>query len=313
MGWARFISLVVFALSVTSSFQGDQMKGQLVPQTTPQPPIQVHVDLVNLHVTVLDSKGKNVSGLQKSDFKVYEDKVAQDISLFNTESETPVTVGILLDTSSSMGREKLEKAIEAVREMARTLSPQDEIFIMEFTEQPSLLVDFTPAGIDLKRAFSGLVAKGGTNVGAAVEEGIFKMNDASNKKQALVVISDGLDIAGAGVIDKIRSHETLVYGIGLKGISGLREVAAYLQALNVHGSSLNVYAEESGAKAIFVKSLEEISGACRAIVDDLKGQYQVAYYPSNAARDGKYRRIKVEISHPGNEAQCRRGYYAPRR
>jgi len=244
---------------------------------------------------------------------VYEDNVQQEISIFNVETDTPVTVGILIDTSGSMGSGKLEKAEEAVQLFAKALSPKDEIFVMSFTNQPYLLVDFTPADTDLSRPLSRLASKGGTSVGAAVEEAILKMRDASNQKQALVAISDGLDIAGGGVIDKIREHETLVYGIGLKGIGGLRGVSSHFQALNIRGSSLNVYAEESGAKAIFVKALEEISSACEDIVNDLKGQYQIGYYPANTAHDGKYRRIKVQIDRADDTVRYRRGYYAPRR
>lgn len=308
-----FAALVLVVVLAPVASATKKKKKTLQPQQSEQPPIRVHVDLVNVHATVFDENGKIVSGLQKSDFKVYEDKVEQNIAVFNPETDTPVTLGILIDTSGSMAGGKLEKAIDAVKILAKTLSPKDEIFVMPFTTQPFLLVNFAPASTDLSRPLSRLMAKGGTSIGAAVEEGIFKMRDATYKKQALVVVSDGLDIAGKGVIDKIRSHETLVYGIGLKGIGGLRGLAAHVQALNVHGSSLNVYADESGGKAIFVKSLDEIAPACREIVFDLKGQYELGYYPSNTARNGKYRRIQVLVDRPGYMVRYRRGYYAPRR
>jgi len=141
---------------------------------------------------------------------------------------------------------------------------------------------------------------------------LWKMRNAANKKQALVVISDGLDIPGRGVEDKIRSHETMIYAIGLKGIAGVFGAGAEFQALNVRGSSLPIYAQESGGMAINVKTLDEIAQACRDIVFDLKGQYAIGYYPSNAGRDGKYRRIKVSINLPDDSVQYRRGYYAPR-
>ncbi len=288
-------------------------KGTLEPQSTGQPPIRVQVDLVNLYTAVFDQNGKIVAGLKKSDFTVFEDNVQQNISIFDVETDTPVTVGILIDTSGSMADGKLEKAEEAAQQLAHTLSPKDEIFVMGFTDQPYPLVDFTSADTDLSRILSRLVAKGATSVGAGVEEAILKMRDASNKKQAVVVISDGLDIPGGGVIDKIRSHETLVYAIGLKGVGGIMGLAAHIQALNVRGSSLNVYANESGGKAIFVKTLDEVPQACRDIVYDLKGQYQIGYYPTNTARDGKYRRIKVLIHSPEFTVRYRRGYYAPRR
>ena len=310
---ALLFALIVFVAWPSGALVAKQKKEILQPQQNEQPPIRVHVDLVNIHATVFDENGKIVSGLQKSDFKVYEDKVEQNVAIFNPETDTPMTVGILIDTSGSMAGGKLEKAIEAVQLLAKTLSPKDQIFVMPFTTQPFLLVDFTPASTDLSRPLSRLMAKGGTSIGAAVEEGIFKMRDAAYKKQALVVVSDGLDITGKGVIDKIRSHETLVYGIGLKGIGGLRGLAAHVQALNVHGSSLNVYAEESGGKAVFVKTLDEIAPACREIVFELKGQYELGYYPTNPARNGKYRRIQVVFSRPGFMVRYRRGYYAPRR
>ncbi len=285
----------------------------LLAQEPNQPTIRVHVDLVNVHASVFDENGKIVSGLKQSDFKVYEDNVEQKIAVFHSETDTPMTVGILVDTSGSMKGGKLEKAIEATEVLAKTLSPHDEIFVMPFAQLPILLVDFTPAQTDLSGPLSRLMAKGGTSIGAAVEEGIFKMRDAKNTKQALVVISDGLDVPGKGVLDKIHMHETLIYGIGLKGIGGVRGLAAHFEALNVHGSALKVYADESGGRAIFVKSLDEIAPACREIVFELKGQYELGYYPSNTARNGKYRHIKVLVDHPGYAVQYRRGYDAPRR
>lgn len=310
-----FIALLTGAclLCAPLSLAQKKKKGTLEPQETPQPPIRVQVDLVNLHTTVFDQNGKIVSGLRKEGFSVFEDNVQQNIAIFDVETDTPVTVGILIDTSGSMANGKLEKAEEAAQLLAKTLSPKDEIFVMGFTDQPYPLVDFTPADTDLSRILARLIAQGATSVGAGVEEAILKMRDASNKKQALVVISDGLDIPGGGVIDKIRSHETLVYAIGLKGVGGIMGFAAHLQALNVRGSSLNVYANESGGKAIFVKTLDEVPKACQDIVNDLKGQYQIGYYPSNTARDGKYRRIKVLIDRPDFTVRYRRGYYAPRR
>jgi Ca-activated chloride channel family protein len=308
-----FLCLLFFLLAFPFLSQAKKKKDILAPQQSAQPPIRVHVDLVNIHATVFDGNGKIVSGLTKSNFKVYEDNVEQNVAIFNPETDTPMTVGILVDTSGSMAAGKLGKAAEAVQILARTLSPQDEIFVLTFTTLPYLLVDFTSADTDLSRPLSRIMAKGGTSVGAGVEEGIFKMRDAANTKQALVVISDGLDIPGRGVEDKIHSHETLVYAIGLKGIGGMMDAWAHFQALNVRGTSLKIYADESGGKAIFVKSLDEIAPACREIVFDLKGQYELGYYPSNTARDGKYRRIKVAVDHPEYTVRYRRGYDAPRR
>ncbi|MDD5543436.1 MAG: VWA domain-containing protein [Acidobacteriia bacterium] len=305
----------VFLLFVVPFLLGGSSKVQKKPTATPpsdQPPIRVQVDLVYLHAAVFDKNGRPVQGMKQSDFKVYEDKVEQQIAKFGPESDTPVTVGILIDSSGSMGQAKIDKAIDAVKVLAATLSPRDEIFLMGFTDQPYLLEDFVPASTDLNRPLSRLFSKGATSVGAAVEEGLWKMRDASNRKQALVVISDGLDIPGRGVEDKIRSHETLVYAIGLKGIGGVLGAWAHMQAMNVRGTSLKIYADESGGRAIFVKDLDEIAQACRDIVFDLKGQYAIAYYPSNTARNGKYRRIKVLIDHPEYSLQYRRGYYAPR-
>lgn len=307
----RIALYLIVAVASIGSFSIAQKKPLDTPPSD-QPPIRVQVDLVNLHAAVFDKNGRPVAGLKQSDFSVYEDNVQQQIALFGPESETPVTVGILIDSSGSMGQVKIDKAIDAVKVLAATLSPRDEIFVMGFTDQPYLMEDFVPANTDLNRPLSGLFSKGATSVGAAVEEGLWKMRDASNRKQALVVISDGLDIPGRGVEDKIRSHETLIYAIGLKGIGGVLGAWAHLQAMNVRGTSLKIYADESGGRAIFVKSLEEIAQACRDIVFDLKGQYAIGYYPSNPARNGKYRRIKVILNHPEYTLQYRRGYNAPR-
>ncbi len=137
-----------------------------------QSPIRVQVDLVNLHAAVFDKNGRVVTGLKESNFTVYEDNVRQTIAIFGAESETPVTVGILVDTSGSMGQVKIDKAVDAVKVLANTLSPNDEIFVMGFTNQPYMVQGFTPAHTDLSRPLSRLFSKGATSVGAGVEEGL---------------------------------------------------------------------------------------------------------------------------------------------
>jgi len=177
------------------------------------------VDLVNVTATVSDASGRFVSGLQKDDFKIYEDDQLQTITHFNSD-RVPVSLGVVLDTSSSMAGEKIDAARRAIEGFLTDLSdPEDEFFLYRFSDDPVLLQGWTSDRRAMSRAIGKANAKGGTALYDAVAEALPLAMQGKNRKKAIVVISDGNDTSsftGVGALRQlIRESEVLVYAIGI--------------------------------------------------------------------------------------------------
>jgi VWFA-related protein len=177
------------------------------------------VELINVTATVLDAAGRFVSGLSQDDFSVFEDNQPQAITHFSAD-RVPVSLGILLDTSQSMQGEKFEAARAAIdRFLAELTSPDDEFFLMQFSSTPTLLQGWTNDRRLINRALAGTAPRGGTAMYDAIADSVPLMQQARNRKQALVIISDGNDMTSdtplASVHQIIRHSETLMYAVGI--------------------------------------------------------------------------------------------------
>ena len=179
------------------------------------------VELINVTVTVADRTGRFVPGLQKDDFRVYEDEQPQNITHFDNE-RVPVSLGIALDTSGSMAGDKIEEARRALdRFLYDLLDADDEVFLYRIAEPPQLLERWTTDRRRLSRALSGVRPQGGTAMYDAVAEAVPIAQDGTRRKKALLVISDGNDTSSQIRIGElkqlIRETEVLVYAIGIDG------------------------------------------------------------------------------------------------
>jgi VWFA-related protein len=177
------------------------------------------VDLVNVSVTVTDGNGRFVSGLKKDDFIVYEDGKPQEVTQFDAE-RVPVSLGIALDTSGSMLGEKIVAAQAALnRFLFDLLGPQDEVFLYRFDSRPDLVQPWTKDRREVSQALGSVRPLGGTAIYDTVAQAIPLCQSGSNKKKALVVISDGNDTSSHMRIPElqqlIRNSEVLVYAIGI--------------------------------------------------------------------------------------------------
>lgn len=179
------------------------------------------VDLVNVTATVVDRNGRFVPGLTREDFIVYEENQLQDVTHFSNE-RVPVSLGIVLDTSGSMVGEKLASALDAVdRFLTKLLSPEDEIFLYTFNNQPNLLQDWTKDRQRLSRSIRRVNASGGTAMLDALAEAVPLAQTGEHRKRAVVLISDGNDTdsqtSQSEVKQMIRESEVMVYAIGIDG------------------------------------------------------------------------------------------------
>jgi Ca-activated chloride channel family protein len=177
------------------------------------------VELINVTATVTDANGRFVPGLRQDDFVVYEDNEQQQITHFSSD-RVPVSLGIALDTSSSMMGEKIDSARSALdRFLYDLLDPQDEIFLYQFSNDPNLLQGWTTDRQKLSRALNRATPHGGTAMYDAVSEAIPLVQQGQFRKKALVVISDGNDTSSTtrlrDVQQQIRESEALVYAVGI--------------------------------------------------------------------------------------------------
>jgi VWFA-related protein len=297
------------------------------PQTPPaekkgrEYTINVDVNLVVLHATVLDKRGRVVNDLTPEDFRVYEDGALQKLSVFS-HADIPVTMGIVIDDSGSM-REKREAVNAAALTFVKTSNPQDQVFVVNFNDVYYLDTpgDFASNIEDLKSALDKIDSRGGTALYDAVYASLDHVKLGNRDKKTLLVITDGEDNASRYTFEELihysQKSDAVIYTIGLLG----SEEPGGL--FKIHGGSahraakiLEKLAEATGGQAYFPKSLDDVQSTCEQIAHDIRNQYTLAYYPSNAKKDGTFRTVRIDAFANGSHAKLavrtRPGYYAPK-
>jgi VWFA-related protein len=305
---ARCASLVLLLMA-----PGGYSGGQVSPTAGDQDPesyhIAVDVDLVVLHATVRDRKGRVVPDLRQQDLEVYEDGVRQSIRLFKYE-DIPVTVGLVVDHSGSM-RPKLPQVIYAGRKFAHSSNPDDQMFVVNFNENVSLgLRDdlpFTHSAAELEGAISKAPADGMTALYDAIVKALAQLPLGDREKKVLLVISDGSDNASkhklAHVLKLAEQSSAIMYTIGLSEEGDPDRNPGVLKRL----------AHETGGEAYFPAQLDEVVAVCESIARDIRTQYTIGYFSSNVTPKGAYRRIRVAAQAEGRgrlSVRTRAGYIA---
>lgn len=272
--------------------------------------IKVDVSMVVLHATVETRKGALVSGLAQSDFEVYEDGVPQEIKYFSHE-DIPVTAGLVIDNSGSMGP-KAREVIEAALAFARSSNPQDQMFVVTFNEHvrfglPSNML-FTDQRSELEAALSRYNPDGKTALYDAVAVALERLKQGNRDKKVLIVISDGADNASKHQLAEIKAtagkSNTIIYTLGLYESDDPDRNPGVIKQL----------ARASGGEAFLPGSIKEIVPICERIAHDIRNQYTVAYIPTNGRQDGTYRAIRLKVEAPGRGrlvVRTRPGYDAP--
>ncbi|HZT38755.1 MAG TPA: VWA domain-containing protein [Bryobacteraceae bacterium] len=276
--------------------------------------IRVDTTLVLVPVSVTDPMNRFVTGLEKEHFKVFEDKVEQEIKQFSSE-DAPLSVGIVFDTSGSMGS-KLQKSRQAVAQFLKTANPEDEFFLIQFNDRPELVVPFTRNTEEIQNRLTFTQSKGRTALLDGIYMAMNQMKNAHNPRKALLVISDGGDNSSryteSEIKNAVREADVQIYGIGIfEPISSRGRTPEELAGPGL----LNEVAEQTGGRAFPVENLNELPDVAAKIGIELRNQYVIGYTPKNQERDGKYRRILVKLVQPRGlpplKAFFRLGYYAP--
>jgi len=295
--------------------------GQMQGSPDELPTIKVDVQLVSLTATVEDRSQRPVTGLDKTDFDLYEDGVRQDISVFHGE-RIPVSVGIVFDTSGSMV-DKIDEVQDAVLHFADTTNPEDEIFLVQFSRQASLVEDFTGDRQRLRRAIQRLQPGGATALYDAVVLGLQHLQSGKYKKKALLVITDGNDTDSSATLDEAvltaQQSEAIVYTIGIgHGEHGSFGHIGGGFKDTVDVNVLRRFSDTTGGRTFIIEGshrrggVDLIDQAALSISGDLRSQYTLGYYPRNKNRDGSYRRIEIRTRNNKYLVRTREGYFAPR-
>jgi Ca-activated chloride channel homolog len=296
--------------SSPSLFDNVQQK----PQTPPGPAIKRDVDLVVLHTTVEDSKGQFVADLKQDNFKVFEDKVEQRISVFSRE-DIPVSMGLVIDNSGSM-REKRAQVNAAALTFVKTSNPSDEVFVVNFNDDYYLDLDrdFTSDPKELQEALERIDSRGSTALYDAVIGSLDHLKKAHKDKRVLLVITDGDDDASRKSFDyTIKAAEqsnALIYAVGV-----FSDYDREHDKRMVRNSKkiLTELAEATGGAAYFPNSLEDVAPVCTMIAHDIRNQYTLGYYPTNTDKNGAFRSVQVQVNAKGRgklSVRTRTGYFA---
>jgi len=277
--------------------------------------IRVNSDLVIIPVTVTDGKGHPVDGLQKEHFALYEDKVEQQITHFASE-DAPVSIGLVFDTSDSMAP-KLQKAREAVAALLNNTNPEDEFFLVQFSDHAQLLVNLTKQTEEIRKHVAMMEIGGTTALLDAVTVALHEMRNARHDRKAIIIISDGEDNAShCSVRDlkqEVREGDVLIYAIGIADSSSSSQ--GWPPPRLTGSALLDEIATQTGGRLFEVNRLKQLPGITSKISAWLRKQYVLAYAPSNTHKNSGYRQVRVKITRtsgfPRLHAFWRLGYYAP--
>lgn len=274
-------------------------------------PLQVDVDLVLVPVTVTDDWNRIVTGLDKENFSISEGNQLQEVKHFSSE-DAPLSLGVIFDMSGSMS-DKIEKSREAVIEFFKTANPLDEFFMITFNDRPQLRADFTKSVEDIQGKLVYTVPQGSTALLDAIYMGISKMRDAHNAKKALLIISDGGDNHSRYTENEIKSMvkeaDVQIYSIGIFSLSPPTPEEVSGPALLTEISNV------TGGRLFTINNPNELADVATKIGIELRNQYVLGYRPSNKAKDGRWRKIKVKLVPPKGlphlNVYAKTGYYAP--
>ena len=306
------------ALTPTQQDAGpsSQDVNKLVPDTLIKPSqvLHVHVELTLLNVVVADPYNRLIMGLDPDNFRVFEDKVEQEIITFSSE-DVPISIGVIFDCSGSMS-DKFGKAREAAVEFLKTANPEDEFFLVSFNERAELTSSFTNSVEDLQSRLLLTVPKGRTALLDSIYLGLSQMRGARHPKRALLILSDGGDnhsrYQESDIKRLVKEADTQLYAIGI--FDPLRNRSRTTEELN-GPSLLSEITEMTGGRVFAVENLNELPDVATKISLELRNQYVLGYRPSNKAHDGRWRKIKIKMRAPRGlpplSVYSKTGYYSP--
>ncbi len=311
-------------LLIAASFAGAQETQEpLQPGTT----LKVTSEVVNVYAVVRQKNGHLISDLNKDDFTLEEDHVPQVIRYFARDTDTPLTMGILVDTSPSQGRVLAVEQRESEAFLQEVMRPKDLTFVLHFDVEVELLQDFTAdlhllnkaideteingGGMRTTGTFPSGDAAGATHLYDAVYLSARELLKNEVGRKVLILLTDGEDqgskVKLEAALQAAQKSDVIIYSIAISD-----EAFYHRQGLGYGGDSvLQKLSGETGGRVIQVKNENDTSIAFQRIASELRTQYLLGYTPSNTKLDGTFRKIEVKVPNKDVKVNARRGYYAP--
>lgn len=275
--------------------------------------IRTEVTLALVNVTVTDPLGRLVTGLEKENFRVYEDGIEQEIVSLSNE-DVPVSIGLIFDMSGSMS-DKAEKARQAAVQFLQTANPRDEFFLVSFGDRAELTRSFTTNIEDLQNGMLFTTSRGRTALFDAIYLGLSQMRGARNSKRALLIISDGGDnhsrYTESDIRNFVKEADCQLYSIGLFDANDRGRSLEELYGPTL----LSEITELTGGRVFPATSLNDLPDIAAKIGLELRNQYVMGYKPGNVRHNGAWRKIKVKLVPPKGlpplNIYAKTGYFAP--
>jgi VWFA-related protein len=295
---------------------------------SPGQTLKVTTEVVNVYAVVKQKNGRLIPDLNQDDFLLEEDRQQQVIRYFSRETDTPLTMGILVDTSPSQGRVLQLEEEQAKAFLRQVLRPRDLTFVLHFDVEVELLQDFTADLRLLDKAIDDNVINGG---GGGPTPGQFPTGDAGGAthlydaiylsshemlkneigRKVLILLTDGEDqgsrVKLEGALEAAQKSDVIIYSVNISD-----RAFYYGRMMGFSGdAALKKLSEETGGRVIEVNRAKDASAAFQQIADELRTKYLLGYTPTNNKLDGTYRRIQVKVRAGDYKVNARRGYYAP--
>ena len=310
--------------------QAPAQEPQASPQQSPKRIIQV-VNLVDVLFTVLNRRNKLVPDLQKEDFQIFDEKFAQEIRYFSKQTDLPLRIGMLVDTSNSIrDRIKFEQDASVNFLFSVLRRGRDEAFVMTFDDEPQIIQPFTSDAGLLRDQIVQTRAGGGTAIYDAIYEACEKQlshpprppgDQPDVVRRVMILISDGDDNLSthtrSEAIEMAQRTSVVIYTISTStqwiqlSQTDPDKLANRKSHLTEGDQILQNLADETGGRAFFPYHVDDLDQSFQDIGDELRNQYSIAYIPTNYVLDGRYHRIRIEVpDHKGYQVRARRGYFA---
>jgi Ca-activated chloride channel family protein len=292
---------VYFAAVVTPALQIDEV---------------VDLGLQQLYVTVSDFDGR-VLNLEQEDFRILDEGKRQEMVTFE-RGDIPLTATLLLDCSLSMKGDRLAAALQGANEFVEEMKPLDQAMVLLFSDRLLRTTEFSEDRESLSRALTDVEAAGGTSINDHLFLALSRL-EAVQGRRVVVLFSDGSDVHSVlsmeGVLQKARMSQALIYWIQLRDPGDHTEIPEYTSSWrNVEANrrefkDLRQAIQESGGRIEMVESLEGLEEAFAGILAELREQYVLGYYPSQANHDGSWRNVRVKVGRQNLDVRTREGYF----
>jgi Ca-activated chloride channel homolog len=316
---ARYLCVVIVTLATAGDLtaQADINEVHVLPRTQARPPgptqqvLRSDVDLVLVNVTVLDRANRAVTGLGPTNFAVLDDKNPQVVS-YLTNVDEPISLVVVFDASASMVS-KLDEERRAFTEFVNTSNPQDDFALVVVSDKPRVALHFDDSISETQAVVDALQPGGATALWDGMYLGVEELKKSHYQRKAMVVISDGGDNHSRYTESELKSlleeADVEMYAIGIFDSS----VHTFEEKLGP--SQLDELASVTGGRLLSLRGVRELSRAVTQISRELRNQYVLGYYPSNRHRDGKWRKLRVQLAGSASRSSFRlyakKGYYAP--